>query len=69
MLRSNMPIYLFEDKGFRFSAHDASEEEISDCISTDDGEKDRKEIFSCTCNYSSEENERPTIFLCFCKPL
>ena len=57
MLRSNMSRYLFEDKGFRFCGRDDSEEEISDWISTNDGKKDRKEIFSCTCNYSSEEKE------------
>ena len=61
MQRSNISRYLSEDAIFGYVASDDNkEEEInnSDCISTDDGKKDRDELSPCYSSFEEEMNNQ-----------
>ena len=65
MQRSNRSRYLSEDEVLGFPASDGSEEkEISDWISTDDGEEDREEIplFSLSSEEEMDDQLRSSTF-------
>ena len=61
MQRSNISRYFSEDVVFGYLASDdKKEEEInnSDCISTNDGKKDREELSPCYSSFEEEMNDQ-----------